>query len=237
MCLLKQRAGEVYAVNRFTIELFNNVGGNLFPFARNEGAQLSRGAIGTHCAPCTWTRSRSSAAARTQRHEPPAVWIGLNGSTRSCRPPRSTRCCWATAKPSWPPRCSRCAPRRTTSCSTCTCPTAPWSTTAPPRRSAGAGLVHARFRPGRADRPTAPATSSGATTAGCAATRPAARSASWSTPCRPTTASPSAGSSAPTSSTTRAAARSSTSSSWSRCPAAYRSARIRSSGRRTRSTA
>lgn len=43
--LLKIR-NEAYAVNRYTIEVFDNVGGSLFPFARIEGAQIQKGAIG-----------------------------------------------------------------------------------------------------------------------------------------------------------------------------------------------
>lgn len=42
--------GEVYALNRYTIEVFANVGGTLFPFARIPGAQVTRGAIGTRAA-------------------------------------------------------------------------------------------------------------------------------------------------------------------------------------------
>ncbi len=41
---------EVYAVNRFSIEAFSNVGGSGFPFQRITGAQVTRGAIGTHAA-------------------------------------------------------------------------------------------------------------------------------------------------------------------------------------------
>lgn len=41
---------EVYALNRHTIEVFDNVGGSGFPFARIEGAQIQKGVIGTHCA-------------------------------------------------------------------------------------------------------------------------------------------------------------------------------------------
>lgn len=77
--LLKQRAGEFYAVNRFTIELFNNVGGTGFAFERNEGAQIMRGALGTHCAALYMEQI---AALGGGRDEPPMVWIGLNGSTR-----------------------------------------------------------------------------------------------------------------------------------------------------------
>lgn len=41
---------EVYAVNRYTIEVFSNVGGAGFPFQRISGAQVTRGAVGTHAA-------------------------------------------------------------------------------------------------------------------------------------------------------------------------------------------
>lgn len=40
--------GEVYALNRNTIEVFNNIGGNGFPFQRNTGAQIPFGCVGTH---------------------------------------------------------------------------------------------------------------------------------------------------------------------------------------------
>lgn len=78
-CLFKARAGEVYAVNRYTVELFNNVGGNPFPFDRNEGAQMRRGSIGTHCA-CMY--ADQIAFLGGGRGEAPAVWVGLNGSTQ-----------------------------------------------------------------------------------------------------------------------------------------------------------
>lgn len=39
---------EVYAVNRYTVEVFQNVGGDLFPFQRIEGAMIPKGSIGTH---------------------------------------------------------------------------------------------------------------------------------------------------------------------------------------------
>lgn len=47
IALLKIR-NEVYAVNRHTIEVFDNVGGDFFPFARIEGAQIEKGALGTY---------------------------------------------------------------------------------------------------------------------------------------------------------------------------------------------
>jgi hypothetical protein len=43
--LLKYR-NEVYALNRFTIEVFDNVGGTGFPFQRIEGAMIPKGLVG-----------------------------------------------------------------------------------------------------------------------------------------------------------------------------------------------
>lgn len=39
---------EVYAVNRYTTEVFQNVGGDGFPFQRVEGGMIPKGSIGTH---------------------------------------------------------------------------------------------------------------------------------------------------------------------------------------------
>ena len=39
---------EVYAVNRYTTEIFQNVGGSVFPFQRVEGAMVTKGSVGTH---------------------------------------------------------------------------------------------------------------------------------------------------------------------------------------------
>jgi hypothetical protein len=39
---------EVYAVNRYTVEVFQNVGGSGFPFRRVEGAMIPKGSIGLH---------------------------------------------------------------------------------------------------------------------------------------------------------------------------------------------
>jgi len=39
---------EPAAINRYTIEYFDNTGGSLFPFQRIEGAQIQKGAVGTH---------------------------------------------------------------------------------------------------------------------------------------------------------------------------------------------
>lgn len=45
--LLKVR-NEAHAINRFTIESFDNIGGSGFPFGRIDGAQITKGAVGTH---------------------------------------------------------------------------------------------------------------------------------------------------------------------------------------------
>lgn len=45
---LKKIRNEVYAVNRNTIEIFNNIGGDFFPFQRKTGAQIQKGCVGTH---------------------------------------------------------------------------------------------------------------------------------------------------------------------------------------------
>lgn len=47
MGLLKLR-NEIYAINRYTTEVFNNVGGTGFPFQRTGGALVETGAVGTH---------------------------------------------------------------------------------------------------------------------------------------------------------------------------------------------
>lgn len=39
--------GEVYVPNRHTIDIFNNIGGNGFPFALNSGAMIPKGIVGT----------------------------------------------------------------------------------------------------------------------------------------------------------------------------------------------
>lgn len=69
---------EVYAINRYTIEVFDNIGGTGFPFQRIEGAQITRGAIGTHTA-CIY--SEGIAFLGSGRNEPPAIWYGRSGNT------------------------------------------------------------------------------------------------------------------------------------------------------------
>jgi hypothetical protein len=69
---------EIYALNRYTIEVFDNIGGDLFPFARVESAQVNRGAIGTHAC-CVFIESVAFVGGG--RNEAISVWLGLNGSS------------------------------------------------------------------------------------------------------------------------------------------------------------
>lgn len=75
--LLKIR-NEAYAVNRYTIEVFDNVGGSLFPFQRIDGGQIDRGAVGTHAFAYF---DGNIAFVGSRLNESPSVWIGSNGAT------------------------------------------------------------------------------------------------------------------------------------------------------------
>lgn len=69
---------ELYAVNRHTIEVFQNIGGALFPFERVEGTRVDRGAIGTH-AFCLYMQQ--IAFLGSGRNESPGVYIALNAGS------------------------------------------------------------------------------------------------------------------------------------------------------------
>lgn len=75
---LQKVRNEVYALNRHTIEVFQNVGGEFFPFERVEGAQMQRGCVGTHASAYFM---EAVAFVGGGRNEQTAVWIGLNGQT------------------------------------------------------------------------------------------------------------------------------------------------------------
>jgi hypothetical protein len=77
LTVLKLR-NEVYAVNRHTIEVFQNIGGTGFPFQRIEGAQIQKGALGTFCAT---VYAEAIAFLGGGRNEAPAVYLGGNGQT------------------------------------------------------------------------------------------------------------------------------------------------------------
>lgn len=74
---VKKLRGEIYAVNRNTIEVFSNVGGDNFPFSRIEGAQIQKGAVGTH-AVCIY--ADVLAFLGSGRNEPPGVYLAGSGS-------------------------------------------------------------------------------------------------------------------------------------------------------------
>ena len=78
VALLKLR-NEVYALNRNTIEVFDNVGGDLFPFARIDGAQVQKGVIGTHA--CCIFLDRI-AFLGGGRNEAPSIYVGSAATTQ-----------------------------------------------------------------------------------------------------------------------------------------------------------
>jgi len=75
--LLKLR-NEVYALNRNTIEVFDNIGGTLFPFQRNAGALIERGVIGTHAC-CVY--QEGIAFLGGAENEPPGVFVAGNATS------------------------------------------------------------------------------------------------------------------------------------------------------------
>jgi hypothetical protein len=77
VALLKLR-NEVYALNRNTIEVFDNVGGELFPFARIDGAQIQKGVIGTQGC-CIFIER--VAFLGSGRNEAPAIYVGAAAVT------------------------------------------------------------------------------------------------------------------------------------------------------------
>lgn len=76
--LLKIR-NEPHAINRYTIEVFDNTGGTGFPFQRIDGAQITKGSIGTHTC-CKYLEAIAFLGGG--RNEAPAVWLGANGNTQ-----------------------------------------------------------------------------------------------------------------------------------------------------------
>lgn len=76
--LLKMR-NEVYALNRYTIEVFENVGGDLFPFQRIPGALVPRGCIGTHACQLF---AGTIALLGSARNEAPSIYLLAPGNTQ-----------------------------------------------------------------------------------------------------------------------------------------------------------
>lgn len=75
--LIKLR-NEVYAVNRHTIEVFQNVGTTGFPFERIQGAQITRGSVGVN-ANCAFLDQIAFLGGGMG--EGIAVWLGVNGNS------------------------------------------------------------------------------------------------------------------------------------------------------------
>jgi hypothetical protein len=76
VALVKLR-NEIYAINRNTIEVFDNVGGDLFPFQRIDGAQIQKGAFGTQNA-CVFVET--IAFLGSGRNEAPGIYMGANAN-------------------------------------------------------------------------------------------------------------------------------------------------------------
>jgi hypothetical protein len=78
VALLKLR-NEIYALNRNTIEVFDNVGGDLFPFARIDGAQIQKGVVGTFAC-CVYIDR--IAFLGSGRNEAPSIYVGAAATTQ-----------------------------------------------------------------------------------------------------------------------------------------------------------
>lgn len=78
VALLKLR-NEVYALNRNTIEVFDNVGGDFFPFQRIDGAQVQKGVIGTFGC-CVFVET--VAFLGSGRNEAPGIYLGANSQAQ-----------------------------------------------------------------------------------------------------------------------------------------------------------
>jgi hypothetical protein len=72
---LQRLRNEVYAINRNSIECFDNVGGTGFPFDRIDGAKITKGAIGTN-AVCIYLEALAFVG--SGYNEAPGVYLGQN---------------------------------------------------------------------------------------------------------------------------------------------------------------
>jgi len=68
---------EVYALNRNTIEVFDNIGGGFFPFAPIEGAQIQKGCVGVQ-ASCIFMETIAFIGGG--RNEAPGIYLGVNAT-------------------------------------------------------------------------------------------------------------------------------------------------------------
>lgn len=76
VALVKLR-NEVYALNRNTIEVFDNIGGDFFPFQRIDGAQVQKGVVGTQAC-CVFVETIAFLGGG--RNEEPGVYLGANAT-------------------------------------------------------------------------------------------------------------------------------------------------------------
>jgi hypothetical protein len=76
IAILKLR-NEVVALNRHTIEMFDNIGGSLFPFQRIEGAQVEKGCIGKDAC-CIYMEA--VAFLGSGFNEQPSVYVAANAN-------------------------------------------------------------------------------------------------------------------------------------------------------------
>ncbi len=70
---------EAYVLNRYTTEVFDNVGGTGFPFRTIKGAEIPKGAIGTHM---RCRVGESFAFVGSGREEPPSVYLAIGGAAQ-----------------------------------------------------------------------------------------------------------------------------------------------------------
>lgn len=76
---LRKIRNEVYALNRHTIEVFDNTGGSGFPFGRIDGAQITKGCVGTRAACIV---ADTLAFMGGGRNEAVAIYMGAGGQVR-----------------------------------------------------------------------------------------------------------------------------------------------------------
>lgn len=76
---LQKIRNEIYALNRYTIEVFGAVvnPGESFPFARIDGAQIMKGAVGSRAC-CEFMQALAFVGGGV--NDPPSVWIGQSAS-------------------------------------------------------------------------------------------------------------------------------------------------------------
>lgn len=71
--------GEVYAIGRYTIELFDNVGGENFPFSRIDGAMIPKGSLGTYTC-CKYLEALAFVG--SARNEPISIYLGSSSNAQ-----------------------------------------------------------------------------------------------------------------------------------------------------------